>query len=50
MSLKSSIGALEDTGGSWLGIGLDFDLDMVTLIQILALCFDFEGAKNIHVL
>ena len=56
MSLKSSFGALEDAGGSWLGFGililfwigsLVFDTPM---IQILTLYLDFEGAKNIHVL
>ena len=56
MSLKSEFGALEDTGGSLLGIGililiriwsLVFD---TTMIQILALYLNFEGAKNIHVL
>ena len=56
MSFKSSFGALEDAGGSWLGFGimiliwiwlLFFDIPM---IQILALYLDFEGAKNIHVL
>ena len=56
MSFKSSFGALEDAGGSWLGFGililiwiwsLVFDTPM---IQILALYLDFEGAKNIHVL
>ena len=52
----SLFGALEDTGGSWPGIWhLDLDLDMVNgllkpMLQILALYFDFEGAKNIHVL
>ena len=56
MSLKSSFGALEDMGGSWLGFGilililiwpLVFDIPM---IQILALYLDFWGAKNIDVL
>ena len=55
-SFKSSFGALEDAGGSWLGFGililigiwsLIFD---ITMFQILALYVDFEGAKNIHVL
>ena len=50
------IGALEDDEGSWLEFGilrmiwiwsLVFD---TTMIQILALYLDFEGAKNIHVL
>ena len=56
MSFKSSFGALEDAGGSWLGFGililiwiwsLVFDTPM---IQILALYLDFKGAKNIQVL
>ena len=56
MSFKSSFEALGAAGGSWLGFGililisiwsLVFDTPM---IQILALCLDFEGAKNIHVL
>ena len=55
MSFKSSFWALGDAGGSLLGFGililiwmsLDFDTSM---IQILALYLDFEGAKNIHVL
>ena len=54
MSFKSSFGALEDAGCSWLGFGililiwiwsLVFDKLM---IRILALYPDFEGAKNIH--
>ena len=56
MSFKSSFGALEDAGGSWLGFGililiwiwsLVFDIPMN---QILALYLDFKGAKNINVL
>ena len=56
MSFRSSFGALEDAGGSWLGFGIlilfwiwsmVFDAPM---IRILALYLDFEGAKNIHVL
>ena len=56
MFLKSSFGALEDAGYSWQGFGilililiwsLVFD---ISLIQILALSLDFEGAKNIHIL
>ena len=56
LSFKSSFGALEDTGGSWLGFGiliLIWILPLVfdtTMIQILALYLDFEGAKSIHVL
>ena len=53
MSFKSLFGALEDAAGFWLGFGilililiwlLVFD---ITMIQILALYLDFEGAKNI---
>ena len=56
MSFKSSFGALEDAGGSWLGFGililiwiwsLVFDTPM---IRILAFYLDFEGAKTIHIL
>ena len=56
MSFKSWFGALEDTGGSWLGFGililiwiwsLVFDTNM---FKKLALCLDFEGAKNMGVL
>ena len=56
MSFKSGFGALEVAGGSWMGFGilimiwiwsLVFDISM---IQILALYLDFEGAKNINVL
>ena len=56
MSFKSLFGALEDTGGSWLGFciltliwirSLFFGTPM---FQVLALYLDFEGAKNIHVL
>ena len=56
MSFKSSFGAFEDAGGSWLEVGililiwigsLAFDTPM---IQIFALYLDFEGAKKIHVL
>ena len=41
MSFKSSFGAFEDPGGSWLGFGI--------FIKILTLYTDFEGAKNLHV-
>ena len=56
MSYQSSYGALEDTGGSWLGFDIliliwilsqVFDIPMK---QILAFFLDCEGAKNIHVL
>ena len=48
-------GALEDTGGSWLGFSiLIFGYSHWSLIQLwsklFALYLDFEGAKNIHVL
>ena len=56
MSFKSSFGALEDAGGSWLGFGIliliwiwspVFD---VHIFGIFALYLDFDGAKNNHVL
>ena len=56
MSFKSSFGALEDAGVSWLGFdililiwirSLIFDISM---IWILILYLDFQGAKNINVL
>ena len=56
MSFKSSFGALEDAGGSWLRFGiliflwiwsLVFDR---TMIRILALYLDFESTRNIHAL
>ena len=56
MSFKSSFRVLEKAGVSWFGFGilimiwiwsLVFD---TTMIQILVLYLDFEGAKNIHVL
>ena len=56
MSFEYSFGALEEAGGSWLGFGililigiwsLVFDTSM---IQILALYPDFQGARNIHIL
>ena len=56
MSFKSSFGALEDAGGSWLGFGILILIWIWSLVfgthifQILALYLDFEGAKNIHVL
>ena len=56
MSFKSSFGALEDAGGSWLGFGILILISIWSLvfdtlmIWILALFLYFEGAKNIHVL
>ena len=56
MSSKSSFGAFEGTGGSWLGLGnlilfliwsLVFD---TTMIQILAFYLDFKRAKKIDFL
>ena len=52
MSFKSSFWALEDAGGSWLGIGIFiliwiWSLDTPTQ-QVWALYLDFEGAKNIQ--
>ena len=54
--LKSSFRALEDAGNLLLGIGiliLIWRWSLVfytTMIQIMALYLDFDGAKNIHVL
>ena len=56
MSSKSPFGALEDAWGSWLGFGISiiiWRLSLVfdtPLVQILALCLDFENVKNIQVL
>ena len=56
ISFKSWFGALEDTGGSWLGFGILILILIRSLVfgtpifRILALYLDFEGAKNIHVL
>ena len=56
LSFKSSFGALEDAGGSWLRFGfliLNFiwSLDFGTPMHwILNLYIDFEDAENIHVL
>ena len=56
MSFKSSFGALEYAGCSWLGFGILILIWIWSLVfgthifQILALYLDFEGAKNIHVL
>ena len=56
MSFKSWFGALEVVGGSSLGFGILKLIWIWSLVfgtsirQILALCLDFEDAKNIHVL
>ena len=56
MSFKSLFWALIGAGGSWLGSGiltliLIWSLVFYTpIFRILVLYFDFEGAKNIHVL
>ena len=56
MSFKSCFRALEDTEGSWPGFSIFIMIWIwslvfyTTMIQILALYLDFEGAKNIHVL
>ena len=56
MSFKSSFGALGDTGGAWLGFGILILIWIWSLVfaksmfGILALYFDFEDAKNIHIL
>ena len=55
MSFKTSFGALEDAGGSWLWFGILILLYIWSLvfdtrvIQISALYLDFEGVKNSHV-
>ena len=56
MSFKSSFGALEAAGGSWLEFGiliLIWILSLIsytTLFQIMAFKIDFELEKNIHIL
>merc|ERR1711954_356789 len=56
MSFKSSFGALEDAGGSWLGFGIQIMIWIWSLVfgtpifQFLPFYLDFEGAKIIHVL
>ena len=56
MSFKSSFGALEDAGGSWLGFGILIIIWIWSLVfstpifWILALYLDFGCAKNIHFL
>ena len=56
MSFKSSFDDLEDAGGSCLGFGILILIWIwslvfnTTMIPILALYLDFEGAKKIHVL
>ena len=56
MSFKSWFGALEDSGGSWLGFGILILIWIWSLVfgtpifWFSALYLDFEGAKNIHVL
>ena len=55
-SFKSGTGALEDAGSSWLGFVMLILILIWWLVfgtpifQILALCLDFECAKNIYVL
>ena len=56
MSSKSTVGALEDAGGSWLGFVI-FILIWIwslvfhtTIFQIWAFYLDFEDAKKFHVL
>ena len=56
MSIKSCFGALEDAGGSWLGLDIFVFIWIGSVVfgtpifQIIALYLDFEGAKNISFL
>ena len=56
MSFKSSFGALEDAGGSWLGFGILIMIWIWSLvfctpmIRNLGLYLDFLGTKSFHVL
>ena len=56
MSFESSFGVSEDTVGYWLGFGILIliliwqNVFSTPMFRILALYFDFEGAKNIQVL
>ena len=56
MSFKSLFGALGDAGGSRLGfdililIWILSTVFAISMIRILDLYLDFEGAKNIHAL
>ena len=51
MSFKSLFGALGDAGGSWIAFCILILIWICSpIFWILALCLDFEGAKNIHVL
>ena len=52
---KSSFGALEDAGGSWLGFSILVLICILSLVfaipllKMLALYLDFENGKIIHV-
>ena len=56
MSFKSSVGALEDAGGSWLGYGILILIWIWSLVfdtpltRISALYLDFKVSKNTNVL
>ena len=56
MSIKSSFGALEDAGGSWVGFGIFIWIWIWSLVfgtpkfWIMALYLDYECAWIIHVL
>ena len=56
MSFKSSFGALEDAGGSWVGFAIFILIWICPMVfgtpifWILAPYLDFEGEKTIHVL
>ena len=53
ISFKSSFGAFEDPGGSWMGFDIMIVIWIGCLIQTWSkfwLFLEFEGTKNIHVL
>ena len=56
MPFKSWFGVLMGAGASWLGLCILISLEIWSLVfntprfQMLTLCLNFEGTKNIHVL
>ena len=56
MPFKSWVGVLMGAGASWLGLCILISLEIWSLVfntprfQMLTLCLNFEGTKNIHVL
>ena len=54
MTFRFLFEALEDFRGIWLGFGILMCIGATIFdtlnIQIFALCLDFEGTKNTHVL